>query len=85
MKKSHVFVALIICVCMNAASAYGEQKRLEPMAPDTKERWKREIDWLLSVTDHVVEFVPIKQKAKDGSIMEVRTSMSLSLCPSLSF
>ncbi|KAL8458280.1 hypothetical protein ACS0TY_035959 [Phlomoides rotata] len=61
----------MISLCMNAASAYGEQKRLEPMAPDTKDRWKREIDWLLSVTDHVVEFVPIKQKAKDGSIMEV--------------
>ncbi|KAG6415770.1 hypothetical protein SASPL_123187 [Salvia splendens] len=55
----------------NAITNLAEQKRLEPMAPDTKARWKKEIDWLLSVTDHIVEFVPSKQKAKDGSNMEI--------------
>ena len=41
------------------------------MAPDTKERWKREVGWLLSVTDHVVEFVPTRQTAENGTTMEV--------------
>ncbi|KAG9137347.1 hypothetical protein Leryth_024578 [Lithospermum erythrorhizon] len=41
------------------------------MAPETKARWRKEVDWLLSVTDYIVEFVPAQQKAKDGSIMEV--------------
>lgn len=41
------------------------------MSPDRKERWRREIEWLLSVTDHIVEFVPSKQVAPDGSTMEV--------------
>lgn len=41
------------------------------MAPDRRARWKKEIDWLLSVTDHIVEFVPSRQTSKDGTNMEV--------------
>ncbi|KAL3618301.1 hypothetical protein CASFOL_038622 [Castilleja foliolosa] len=64
-------LALSNAITNLAASAFGEQKRLEPMAPDTKIKWRKEIDWLLSVTDHIVEFVPSKQRAKDGSNMEI--------------
>lgn len=56
----------------NAASVFGEQKRLEPMSPERKTRWTKEIDWLLSVTDHIVEFVP-SQQSKDGINMEVQS------------
>lgn len=41
------------------------------MAPEIKARWKKEINWLLSVTDHIVEFVASQQKSKDGTNMEV--------------
>ncbi|GFP99658.1 rop guanine nucleotide exchange factor 12 [Phtheirospermum japonicum] len=64
-------LALSNAITNLAASAFGEQKRLEPMAPDTKAKWRKEIDWLLSVTDHIVEFVPSKQRAKDGTNMEI--------------
>ncbi|XP_004506840.1 rop guanine nucleotide exchange factor 12-like isoform X1 [Cicer arietinum] len=57
-----------------AAAVFGEQKRLEPMAPERKARWRKEIDWLLSVTEYVVEMVPTQQKSKDGSIMEIMTT-----------
>ncbi|KAG5008729.1 hypothetical protein AAZX31_07G017900 [Glycine max] len=57
-----------------AAAVFGEQKRLEPMPPERKARWRKEIDWLLSVTDYVVEMVPVQQKNKDGSTMEVMTT-----------
>ena len=50
-----------------AASVFGEHHKLEPMATDRKARWRKEIDWLLSVTDHIVEFVPSQQKSKDGT------------------
>ncbi|KAL0910391.1 hypothetical protein M5K25_021369 [Dendrobium thyrsiflorum] len=43
----------------------------EPMAPETKIKWRKEIDWLLSVTDHIVEFVPSQQVGKDGTNMEI--------------
>ncbi|XP_075489790.1 rop guanine nucleotide exchange factor 12-like isoform X1 [Primulina tabacum] len=64
-------LALSNAITNLAASAFGEQKRLEPMAAETKARWRREIDWLLSVTDHIVEFVPSNQKSKDGTNMEI--------------
>ena len=55
----------------NAASVFGEQSKLEPMSTERKTRWRKEIEWLLSVTDHIVEFVPSQQKSKDGTNMEV--------------
>ena len=42
------------------------------MAPERRARWRKEIDWLLSVTDHIVEMVPSKQISKDGTNMEVQ-------------
>nr|XP_016502661.1 PREDICTED: rop guanine nucleotide exchange factor 12-like [Nicotiana tabacum] len=65
------FVPIFFSLLMYAASAFGEQKRLEPMPAERKAKWRREIDWPLSVTDHIVEFVPSKQKSKDGTSMEV--------------
>lgn len=55
------------------------------MSQERKARWRKEIEWLLSVTEHIVEFVPSQQLAKDGSTMEVGSSimpLSLSLPPS---
>ncbi|KAI7752560.1 hypothetical protein M8C21_016972 [Ambrosia artemisiifolia] len=40
------------------------------MSPDSKAKWRKEIDWLLSVTDHIVEFVPSKQNT-NGIMMEI--------------
>ncbi|RYR50704.1 hypothetical protein Ahy_A07g037331 isoform B [Arachis hypogaea] len=57
-----------------AASIFGEQRRLEPMPPERKAKWRKEIDWLLSVTDYVVEMVPSQQVGKDGTIMEIMTT-----------
>ncbi|KAJ8423847.1 hypothetical protein Cgig2_000973 [Carnegiea gigantea] len=64
-------LALSNAITNLAASVFGEQRRLEPMAPETKARWRKEVDWLLSVTDHIVELVPSQQQMPDGSIMEV--------------
>ncbi|XP_042024343.1 rop guanine nucleotide exchange factor 9-like [Salvia splendens] len=64
-------LALSNAITNLAASAYGEMKKLEPMAPDTKVKWKKEIDWLLSVTDSIVEFVAVTQNNKDGTTFEV--------------
>ncbi|KAF8117920.1 hypothetical protein N665_0008s0258 [Sinapis alba] len=67
-------LALSNAITNLAASVFGEQRRLEPMPPDRRARWRREIDWLLSVTDYVVEFAPSQQKNKDGTIMEIMTT-----------
>lgn len=57
------------CFYGDVASVFGEQRKLEPMSPDRKARWVKEIGWLLSVTDHIVEFVPSQQ---NGTNMEVK-------------
>ncbi|TVU32613.1 hypothetical protein EJB05_24351 [Eragrostis curvula] len=67
-------LALSNAVTNLAASVFGEHRKLEPMAPDTKERWKREVGWLLSVTDHIVEFVPTRQTAENGTTMEIMST-----------
>ncbi|KAJ7530494.1 hypothetical protein O6H91_14G005900 [Diphasiastrum complanatum] len=58
-----------------SASVFGELYRLEPLAPDRKNMWEREMKWLLSVTDHIVEFVPTWQSFPDGSSKEVMVSI----------
>lgn len=64
-------LALSNAITNLAASVFGEQRRLEPMPAERKARWRKEIDWLLAVTDHIVEFVPSQQIAKDGTNMEI--------------
>ncbi|GMH03688.1 hypothetical protein Nepgr_005527 [Nepenthes gracilis] len=67
-------LALSNAITNLAASIFGEQQKLEPMLPENRVRWKKEIDWLLSVTDYIVEFVPSQQKNKDGTSMEIMTT-----------
>ncbi|CAA7031694.1 unnamed protein product [Microthlaspi erraticum] len=64
-------LALSNAITNLAASIFGEQTKLQPMASDRRARWKKEIDWLLSVTDHIVEFVPSQQISKDGVCTEI--------------
>ncbi|KAL8223234.1 hypothetical protein R6Q57_020633 [Mikania cordata] len=54
-----------------AASVFGEQHKLAPMKEDSKKRWRKEVEWVLSVTDHIVELVPVQHTARDGSKMEI--------------
>ncbi|KAK9060766.1 hypothetical protein SSX86_021472 [Deinandra increscens subsp. villosa] len=67
-------LALSNAITNLAASAFGEQRKLAPMPEDRKNKWRREIGWLLSVTDYIVEFVPSQQTSKGGSNKEVMTT-----------
>ncbi|XP_039117457.1 rop guanine nucleotide exchange factor 12-like [Dioscorea cayenensis subsp. rotundata] len=67
-------LALSNAITNLAASVFGEQWKLEPMAAERKARWRREVDWLLSVTEHIVEFVASNQVGKDGTNMEIMTT-----------
>ncbi|GJN15202.1 hypothetical protein PR202_gb02096 [Eleusine coracana subsp. coracana] len=64
-------LALSNAITNLAASVFGEQRRLQPMAAEQKARWRTEIDWLLSVADHIVEFVASQQVSEDGTCMEI--------------
>jgi hypothetical protein len=45
---------------------FGELWRLEPLAAPRKAMWTREMEWLLSVADSIVELTPSTQELPDG-------------------
>ncbi|XP_043703006.1 rop guanine nucleotide exchange factor 7-like isoform X2 [Telopea speciosissima] len=55
------------------ATLFGQLWRLEPLPPEKKSMWRREMEWLLCVSDHIVEFSPSWQTFPDGSKLEVMT------------
>jgi hypothetical protein len=59
---------------MDAASVFGQLWKLEPFPAERRTIWRREMEWLLSVSDHIVELVPTLQTFPDGSTSEVMVS-----------
>ncbi|XP_010504427.1 PREDICTED: rop guanine nucleotide exchange factor 6-like [Camelina sativa] len=53
------------------AAILGQQWRLEPIPSEKKSMWRREIEVLLSVSDHIVELVPSFQNVPNGNKIEV--------------
>ncbi|XP_074573698.1 rop guanine nucleotide exchange factor 7-like [Curcuma longa] len=54
-------------------SVFGQLWRLEPLPPEKKKMWRREMEWLLCVCDYIVELIPSSQTFPDGSKHEVMT------------
>ena len=54
-----------------AVTVFGELWKLEPLSEERKRKWQREMDWLLSPTNYMVELVPAKQSSSNGGIFEV--------------
>ncbi|CAN1303992.1 Rop guanine nucleotide exchange factor 7 [Linum perenne] len=57
------------------ATLFGQLWRLEPLPSEKKAMWRREMEWLLCVSDHIVELIPSWQTFPDGSKLEVMTCM----------
>ncbi|KAJ1411229.1 PRONE domain [Sesbania bispinosa] len=55
------------------ATLFGQLWRLEPLPPEKKAMWRREMEWLLCVSDHIVELKPTWQTFPDGTKLEVMT------------
>nr|GEU73443.1 Rho guanine nucleotide exchange factor 8-like [Tanacetum cinerariifolium] len=64
-------LALSNAITNLAASVFGKHNKLAPIPEEKKRKWRKEVNWLLSVTDNIVEFVPSQQIGKDGSNMEI--------------
>ncbi|XWS77026.1 hypothetical protein CRYUN_Cryun01aG0228200 [Craigia yunnanensis] len=61
------------------ATVFGQNLRLEPLNPEEKALWKREMDCLLSVCDFIVEFTPTKsQNLSNGTAVEIMESRTRS-------
>ncbi|KAE8671364.1 Rop guanine nucleotide exchange factor 14 [Hibiscus syriacus] len=66
-------LALSNAITNLAASVFGELWKLEPLAEERKNKWRKEMDWLLSPTNYMVELVPAKQNGVNGRTMEIMT------------
>ncbi|RWR92082.1 rop guanine nucleotide exchange factor 7-like protein [Cinnamomum micranthum f. kanehirae] len=55
------------------ATLFGQLWRLEPLPPEKMSMWRREMEWLLCISDHIVELIPSWQTFPDGSKLEVMT------------
>ncbi|KAL6526757.1 Rop guanine nucleotide exchange factor 7 [Orobanche gracilis] len=56
------------------ATVFGQLWRLEPLPSEKKSMWQREMDWLLCVSDYIVEMIPSWRTLPDGSRVEVMAS-----------
>ncbi|XP_050365040.1 rop guanine nucleotide exchange factor 1-like [Argentina anserina] len=54
-----------------SATVFGELWKLEPLAPQKKTMWCQEMEWLLSVSDSIVELIPSTQEFPGGGTFEV--------------
>ncbi|KAH0850571.1 LOW QUALITY PROTEIN: hypothetical protein HID58_095415, partial [Brassica napus] len=63
-------LALSNAISHLANSVFGELWKLEPLSEDNKQRWRREMDWLLSPCNHMIELVPSKLHDKNGRSLE---------------
>ncbi|KAG4963453.1 hypothetical protein JHK85_040905 [Glycine max] len=53
-----------------AATVVGQNLKLEPLKPEKKAMWRREMNCLLSVCDYILEFSSTAQYLEDGTIVE---------------
>ncbi|XP_057857589.1 rop guanine nucleotide exchange factor 14 isoform X2 [Cryptomeria japonica] len=66
-------LALSNAITNLSASVFGELWRLEPLAEERKAKWCREMDWLLSPANFMVELVPARQSYSNGRSIEIMT------------
>ncbi|KAE8665812.1 Rop guanine nucleotide exchange factor 2 [Hibiscus syriacus] len=56
------------------ATVFGQNLRLEPLNPEKKAMWKREMNCHISICDYIVEFTTKSQNLRDGRAIEVMES-----------
>ena len=72
LEERNTFLYLMVTLCyLLIASVFGELWRLEPLSLEKKTMWRREMNWLLSVADHIVELVPSRHSLPNGGNVEV--------------
>ncbi|XP_043695668.1 rop guanine nucleotide exchange factor 3-like [Telopea speciosissima] len=66
------------------ATVFGQNLRLEPLPPEKKSMWRREMTCLLSICDFILEFLPSTETYPDGEAEELtinrpRSDISMNL------
>ncbi|KAM0027538.1 putative PRONE domain, aldehyde dehydrogenase domain, aldehyde/histidinol dehydrogenase [Helianthus debilis subsp. tardiflorus] len=58
---------------IDKGTIFRELWKLEPLSDEKKNKWRREMDWLLSPTNYMVQSVPANQCGPDGRTIEIMT------------
>ncbi|KAK1361444.1 Rop guanine nucleotide exchange factor 14 [Heracleum sosnowskyi] len=66
-------LALSNAITNLAALVFGELWKLEPLSEERKNKWRKEMDWLLYPTNYMIELVPATQHSIDGQTLEIMT------------
>ncbi|KAK7262751.1 hypothetical protein RJT34_30331 [Clitoria ternatea] len=72
-KGLNTALALSNAITNLAVTVFGELWKLEPLSEERKSKWRREMDWLLSPTNYMVQLVPARQNGANGGIFEIMT------------
>ncbi|KAG4938955.1 hypothetical protein AAZX31_16G098300 [Glycine max] len=72
-KGLNTALALSTAITNLAVTVFGELWKLEPLSEERKSKWRREMGWLLSPTNYMVQLVPAKQNGANGGIFEIMT------------
>lgn len=63
---------------VNVATIFGTCHKLEPLSPEAKSMWRREMDCFLSICDFILDPSPTEQTMPGGHANEVRKSAPIS-------
>ncbi|MED6195981.1 hypothetical protein PIB30_042935 [Stylosanthes scabra] len=72
-KGLNTALALSNAITTLSVTVFGELWKLEPLPEERKSKWRREMDWLLSPTNYMVELVPAKLNGANGGMFEIMT------------
>lgn len=73
-KGSHTALTISNAITKLSVAIFGDLWRLEPLCQESKLKWQREMEWLVSPCDYIVELVPSAQSLQDGTTVEVMAS-----------
>ncbi|KAH7291878.1 hypothetical protein KP509_29G039800 [Ceratopteris richardii] len=69
-KASNTALTISNAIGKLSVSIFGELWRLEPLPYESKLRWRREMEWLVSPCDYIVELAPCSRSLDDGTTTE---------------
>ncbi|XP_047316454.1 rop guanine nucleotide exchange factor 7-like isoform X2 [Impatiens glandulifera] len=56
------------------ATLFGQIWKLQPLPIEKRSMWRRELEWLLCVSDHILQLMPSFQTFPDGTKLEIMIS-----------
>eukprot|EP00250_Pteridium_aquilinum_P005395 c15495_g1_i1 orf=34-1602(-) len=73
-KGSNTALTISNAITKLSVAIFGDLWRLEPLCQESRLKWQREMEWLVSPCDYIVELVPSVQSLEDGTTVEVLAS-----------